>query len=645
MTDYASDFQAINLNILVPEEKPNALFSATGDSTGTLTQIDSTMKYKINSGQWQDINGENANLLNLTSGDTIYLYRSGNGTTTSESEQQSISITQALQPMTVAKTDCTTAAQNDGTITSVNDTMEYKVKDNVVTEWNPVLQSATGVTVSAGTYLVRVKGAGTVLASPAAEVTVGRHTCVSDGVWHKDSTHHWNECTGCHAVINKTEHLGGTANCQHGAICSDCQQEYGEKDPANHTGTATWITTSTPQTTHKKTYNCCDVVVVEETEHVWNDDGECTECDYPCVHSGGTATCSQPAVCDNCGASYGELDSSNHDPANTWTQENGKHYHACEYGCGTHLDEIECSGGEATCTAKAICAICNHAYGEVNAANHANLAKTERVESTHAAAGNIEYWYCPDCNKYFSDAAGTQEITQAATVIPQIEHSVDTTGWHSDENNHWNTCTCGAEMNEAAHTFGWITDKEATTTVEGSRHEECTVCHYKKDAVAIPVIVNPTPAPVTYSFKKGADGTYTKGSGAYTIEVSGDFDKFQSVSVDGKVTGTENYDAKSGSTIITFKESYLTKLTAEKHTITVNFTDGTATTSLTVKEKAAATPTPTVMPTKPTSAATPGKTPATGDNSNLILWFAMMLVGGGAIISGLFVRKRKKANR
>ena len=58
--------------------------------------------------------------------------------------------------------------------------------------------------------------------------------------------------------------------------------------------------------------------------------------------------------------------------------------------------------------------------------------------------------------------------------------------WHSDETNHWNTCGCGEKLNEAAHMFAWVTDKEATATEAGSKHEECTVCGYEKAAVEIP---------------------------------------------------------------------------------------------------------------------------------------------------------------
>ena len=60
------------------------------------------------------------------------------------------------------------------------------------------------------------------------------------------------------------------------------------------------------------------------------------------------------------------------------------------------------------------------------------------------------------------------------------------TAWKSDAGNHWHECPCGDRKDTAAHTFKWVIDKEATATTRGSKHEECTVCGYKKAAVEIP---------------------------------------------------------------------------------------------------------------------------------------------------------------
>lgn len=90
---------------------------------------------------------------------------------------------------------------------------------------------------------------------------------------------------------------------------------------------------------------------------------------------------------------------------------------------------------------------------------------------------------------------------QTAKIVVEGEHihSYGTT-YESDANNHWNECECGADGNVAAHSFEWITDKPATTSEVGSKHEECSVCSYEKAPVEIPKITPSTPsAPSTPS--------------------------------------------------------------------------------------------------------------------------------------------------
>ena len=162
-----------------------------------------------------------------------------------------------------------------------------------------------------------------------------------------------------------------------------------------------------------------------------------------------------------------------------WQSDDTNHWKLCDT-CKKEIEKAAHSGGTATCAAKAVCTACGAEYGKVNASNHTNLVNTEAKAATHLAAGNKEYWHCGGCNKYFSDEAGTKEIALADTVIPKLEgHTADGTGWKSDETNHWEICACGEILNKAAHAFAWVTDKAATATEAGSKHEECTVCHYK----------------------------------------------------------------------------------------------------------------------------------------------------------------------
>ena len=76
----------------------------------------------------------------------------------------------------------------------------------------------------------------------------------------------------------------------------------------------------------------------------------------------------------------------------------------------------EHSGGTATCKDKAICEVCGESYRELDPNNHANLKHIDAKAATKTSEGNIEYWYCDGCNKYYKDAKATQEIKQADTV-------------------------------------------------------------------------------------------------------------------------------------------------------------------------------------------------------------------------------------
>ena len=78
------------------------------------------------------------------------------------------------------------------------------------------------------------------------------------------------------------------------------------------------------------------------------------------------------------------------------------------------------TGGTATCTEKAVCEVCGKAYGDLDGNHHANLKHIPAKAATKTAGGNIEYWYCEDCGKYFADAAATKEIKQADTVTAKL---------------------------------------------------------------------------------------------------------------------------------------------------------------------------------------------------------------------------------
>ena len=205
MTDYASAFQDISLTVLSKETAPNATFTATGDNGGTLSNVDTTMKYSTDGGEsWTDITGTTMDITGVTADKDIQVVKKGDGTTTSDSEAQIIDVTQAATPAGIGKTDCTTTAQNDGTITNVDNTMEYRL--STASQWIGI----TGTEVTGlvnGTYDVRVKANGTVLASAIATVTIGEHTCVAQqGDWKYDANEHWKICA-CGEKLNEAAHI------------------------------------------------------------------------------------------------------------------------------------------------------------------------------------------------------------------------------------------------------------------------------------------------------------------------------------------------------------------------------------------------------------------------------------------------------
>ena len=78
------------------------------------------------------------------------------------------------------------------------------------------------------------------------------------------------------------------------------------------------------------------------------------------------------------------------------------------------------TGGKATCAERAVCEVCGKAFGDLDGNHHANLKHIDAKAATKTAGGNIEYWYCEDCDKYFADAAATKEIKQADTVTAKL---------------------------------------------------------------------------------------------------------------------------------------------------------------------------------------------------------------------------------
>ena len=95
------------------------------------------------------------------------------------------------------------------------------------------------------------------------------------------------------------------------------------------------------------------------------------------------------------------------------------HTRTCQYDA-LHTETGTCAGGTATCSAAAVCTTCGGAHGEKDPDNHSNLTHVPYKAATVYSAGNIEYWYCSGCGKYFLDANATNAIAQSYTVIPRL---------------------------------------------------------------------------------------------------------------------------------------------------------------------------------------------------------------------------------
>ena len=99
----------------------------------------------------------------------------------------------------------------------------------------------------------------------------------------------------------------------------------------------------------------------------------------------------------------------------------GTHSRECTVDDCKGVETMACSGGNATCTEKPICEICKGAYGKLDPNNHADLMHISAKAATEDTEGNIEYWYCGGCDKYYSDKDGINEIKKADTVTARIK--------------------------------------------------------------------------------------------------------------------------------------------------------------------------------------------------------------------------------
>ena len=236
----------------------------------------------------------------------------------------------------------------------------------------------------------------------------------------RDTSH--TETENCH---------GGTATCTAKAVCTVCGGEYGEMAAHSFTAEkaeAQYLKSAATCTEKAIYYKSCAVCGLSSEgtadeatffsgnalDHNWgawtqnSDEKTHTRiCKRDTSHTE-TENCidaNKDHKCDICDYIISECADDNKD-------------HKCDY-CGKKLTEH--TGGKATCKDKAKCEVCGAEYGELDAKNHTDLKHFPATAATKTTEGNIEYWYCEGCGKYYSDKDGTKEIKKADTVTAKLK--------------------------------------------------------------------------------------------------------------------------------------------------------------------------------------------------------------------------------
>ncbi len=291
--------------------------------------------------------------------------------------------------------------------------------------------------------------------------------------------------------------------------------------------------------------------------------------------------------------------------ASDWSKDTDNHWKECSR-CHEKKDEAVHDYGSDN-----ICDTCG--YDKTVPHTH-NLTLVPAKAPTCTEKGNTAYYTCDGCDKWFEDATGASEITDKTSVIlAATGHSAS--DWKSDNTDHWKECTvvgCGViiEGSKAAHTAGeWIIDTPATATTDGSKHKECTVCGY-----TMTIETNPaTGGEHTHSY--GSDWKNDATNHWHECSCGDKADKaahdFKWV-VDKEATATQKGSKHEECRVCGYKKAAV---------------------------EIPATGTPT-EPGKPTDS----DSPQTGDNSNMILWIALLFVSGGAVIGITVYSKKKKEN-
>ena len=371
--------------------------------------------------------------------------------------------------------------------------------------------------------------------------------------------------------------------------------------------------------------------------------------------------------------------------ASDWSKDTDNHWKECSR-CHEKKDEAAHDYGSDN-----ICDTCG--YDKTVPHTH-NLTLVPAKAPTCTEKGNTAYYTCDGCDKWFEDATGASEITDKTSVIlAATGHSVS--DWKSDHTDHWKECTvvgCGViiEDSKAAHTAGeWIIDTPATATTSGSKHKECTVCGYMMATETIPATgggehthsygsdwkydadnhwhecscgdkadkaahtagewIIDTPATATTSGSKHKECTvcsYTMAT--ETIPATGGGEHTHSYGSDWKYDADNHWHECSCGDKAD-KAAHDFKWVVDKEATATQKGSKHEECKVCGYKKAAVEILATGSTTKPTdptqtNSNTGAEGPKTGDNSNMILWIALLFISGGAVIGITVYSKKKKEN-
>ena len=238
--------------------------------------------------------------------------------------------------------------------------------------------------------------------------------------------------------------------------------------------------------------------------------------------------------------------------------------------------------------------------------------------------------------RYEGDASdgsdGTMWVLTDLTMTPAADGHTHKYGteWKYDETNHWHECEDGEKADITAHNFKWIIDKEATTAEKGSKHEECTVCGYKKTAVDIPKIDS-------HNHDYGTEWKYDSTNHWHECE---DGEKANITAhnfkwiIDKEATAAEKGSKHEECTVCGYKKTAV-------DIPAIGFGSSS--------DDEANKPTNTVS-SESSSADQLNNTaitasPKTGNSGNIILWIALLFVSGGVFIAATAVDRKKTKNK